>query len=100
MLALKVLGLYLYEGNVAYGKHAWQSSTYFNGVVTAVASYAVDGNIDNTGVSCSRTHWTSWLPEWWVVDLANTYTVTSVTIYRMESDTAGRIFVYLGVRLA
>jgi len=74
--------------NLAEGQKATQSSRYKEGY----ASKAVDGNTfvdDLAHITCAHTedgNYTS--PEWWSVDLGNSYPITDIKIYnRKRSST-------------
>ncbi|CAB5496310.1 hypothetical protein AZO1586I_8, partial [Bathymodiolus thermophilus thioautotrophic gill symbiont] len=56
--------------NLAFGKHATQSSTYPYSVLT-VAGYAVDGNTDGEFLHRSTTHTKYEQGAWWQLNLDN-----------------------------
>ncbi|XP_052811183.1 fucolectin-like [Mya arenaria] len=81
--------------NVALGKPAYQTDTYFDNVEYLSAERAVDGNTSADN-SCSHT---SSFDAVWSVDLGDIYQVSSVTIYNRNDQRARlqNVEVYLGV---
>ena len=63
--------------NVAIGKPATQSSDH----LVAIASHAVDGNINGNYFSGSVTHTTESTNPWWYVDLRAFYTIHEIKVY-------------------
>ena len=77
--------------NLALGKAATQSST----LAAAVASNAVDGNIDGNYYDGSVTHTNGDANGWWQVDLGASDTIASITIWnRMDGGVAARLSDY------
>jgi hypothetical protein len=79
--------------NLALGKPAYQSSTAFG----MEASRAVDGNIDGNYYSGSITQTLAGGPQWWMVDLGDTYTIDSVIVYNRTDCCADRLKGQVGV---
>jgi len=80
--------VYTDEPNLALGRPSWQSSMQYGGH----ASRAVDGRIDqdyNQGGSCTHTRRDR--TPWWAVDLGQTYTITTVTVYNREDCCGERL---------
>ncbi|XP_052820023.1 fucolectin-5-like [Mya arenaria] len=75
-------------GNVALGKHAWQSSPYVTEL--AYPGLAVDGDKTTTLLQdggniyfCTHTS-TGLTPQWWMVDLERTYQVSIIVVWGRE----------------
>ena len=69
------------EVNIGLGKIAYQSST----VQRAVASRAVDGNTNARFGGGSCTHTARYQPSpWWMVDLGDHYTISSMHVYNRD----------------
>ena len=72
-----------FSGNVAYQKTASQPGSYAG----LVASYAVDGQLGDQSHGnkfCAHPKNTENAAASWTVDLGDTYTVASVTIYNVH----------------
>jgi hypothetical protein len=68
------------SGNLAQGRPATQSSTYF-GAPGAVASLAVDGKLDGNFFDGSVTATNAEPDPWWQVDLGASATVNSIVVW-------------------
>ena len=78
--------------NLALGKSAMQSSTI--GVVSALASAAIDGNTDGNFWDGSVTHTNADLNAWWQVDLGSSALLTSVQIWGRTECCSDRLSDY------
>ena len=94
-------------GNVALGKQANQSTTYFsrglaNRDIYPTAELAVDGNTNGVFRNGSCTHTTGTKPTWWLVDLDDIFWISRVVIYnRVESPERLRhLNITIGVTLS
>lgn len=78
--------------NLALGKAATQSSTWFN----LAASLAVDGNT-NTGGNFSHTNYDA--QAWWQVDLGGRYTIDQVRVWN-RTDCCGERLSNFNIRVS
>ncbi|CAC9510629.1 putative lipoprotein [uncultured Gammaproteobacteria bacterium] len=79
--------------NLAFGKHATQSSTYPYSVLT-VAGYAVDGNTDGEFLHRSTTHTKYEQGAWWQVDLGSKKNINTIIIHNRTDCCANRLSNY------
>ncbi|CAC9514256.1 hypothetical protein [uncultured Gammaproteobacteria bacterium] len=79
--------------NLAFGKHATQSSTYPYSVLT-VAGYAVDGNTDGEFLHRSTTHTKYEQGAWWQVDLGSQKNINTIIIHNRTDCCANRLSNY------
>ena len=79
--------------NLAFGKHATQSSTYTRSVLT-VAGYAVDGNTDGEFLHRSTTHTKYEQGAWWQVDLGSQKNINTIIIHNRTDCCANRLSNY------
>ena len=79
--------------NLAFGKHATQSSTYTRSVLT-VAGYAVDGNTDGEFLHRSTTHTKYEQGAWWQVDLGSKKNINTIIIHNRTDCCANRLSNY------
>eukprot|EP00058_Branchiostoma_floridae_P015451 XP_002600939.1 hypothetical protein BRAFLDRAFT_79129 [Branchiostoma floridae] len=80
------------EANLALGKSAFQTTTFYGFMVNGFASHAVDGNT-NTWYhdgSCTHTAEGKDNPAWWV-DLGQSYEIGRVTIFNRQDCCSERI---------
>jgi len=79
--------------NLAFGKHATQSSTYTRSILT-VAGYAVDGNTDGKFLNKSTTHTKKEQGAWWQVDLGSKKNINTIIIHNRTDCCANRLSNY------
>ncbi|CAC9435942.1 putative lipoprotein [uncultured Gammaproteobacteria bacterium] len=79
--------------NLAFGKHATQSSRYPYSILT-VAGYAVDGNTDGKFLNGSTTHTKYEQGAWWQVDLGSKKNIKQIIIYNRTDCCVNRLSNY------
>ena len=79
--------MFIVSGNVAYHKTASQAD-HSHWAQMWPANRAVDGNTDTDMAHGHCAHpESSWdVRAWWMVDLVDTYSISSVTIYNRADD--------------
>ncbi|CAB5499685.1 putative lipoprotein [Bathymodiolus azoricus thioautotrophic gill symbiont] len=80
--------------NLAFGKHATQSSTYPYSDIITVAGYAVDGNTDGYFLNKSTTHTKYEQGAWWQVDLGGKKNINEIIIHNRTDCCADRLSNY------
>ena len=80
--------------NLAFGKHATQSSTHLYHSIVPVAGYAVDGNTDGYFLNKSTTHTEYEHGAWWQVDLGSKKNINQIIIYNRTDCCADRLSNY------
>ncbi|CAB5507259.1 hypothetical protein AZO1586I_1800, partial [Bathymodiolus thermophilus thioautotrophic gill symbiont] len=80
--------------NLAFGKHATQSSTYLYHSIVPVAGYAVDGNTDGYFLNKSTTYTEYEHGAWWQVDLGSKKNINQIIIYNRTDCCADRLSNY------
>ncbi len=92
ILSLAEVQVYPTLKNIAEGKPSTQSSTSFQ----ATADRAVDGNTDGLFGNNSVTHTNSGLstPQWWEVDLGESYTIDQIKVWNRTAVAANRLSNY------
>ncbi len=80
--------------NLAFGKHATQSSTYLYYDIIPVAGYAVDGNTDGYFLNKSTTHTKYEQGAWWQVDLGGKKNINEIIIHNRTDCCADRLSNY------
>ncbi|SSC10332.1 discoidin domain-containing protein [thiotrophic endosymbiont of Bathymodiolus puteoserpentis (Logatchev)] len=80
--------------NLAFGKHATQSSIYLYHSIIPVAGYAVDGNTDGYFLNKSTTHTKYEYGAWWQVDLGSQKKINKIIIYNRTDCCAARLAHY------
>ena len=78
---------------LSQNKTATQSSTITFGGVTALASFALDGNTNGAffGLSLSHTNGQTEVQPWWQVDLAQSASISQVRIYNRTDCCSERL---------
>ncbi len=80
--------------NLAFGKHATQSSTHLYRSIVPVAGYAVDGNTDGHFLNKSTTYTEYEHGAWWQVDLGSKKNINQIIIYNRTDCCADRLSNY------
>ena len=80
--------------NLAFGKHATQSSIYLYHDIIPVAGYAVDGNTHGYFLNKSTTHTEYEHGAWWQVDLGSQKKINKIIIYNRTDCCAARLAHY------
>ena len=80
--------------NLAFGKHATQSSIYPYYSIFPVAGYAVDGNTDGYFLNKSTTHTSYEQGAWWQVDLGSKKNINQIIIYNRTDCCVDRLSNY------
>jgi len=80
--------------NLAFGKHATQSSIYLYHDIIPVASYAVDGNTDGYFLNKSTTHTKYEQGAWWQVDLGGKKNINEIIIHNRTDCCVNRLSNY------
>ncbi|CAC9435490.1 hypothetical protein [uncultured Gammaproteobacteria bacterium] len=91
--ATVVIAVGIGDINLAFGKHATQSSTYPYSILT-VADYAVDGNTDGRFLNSSTTHTQYEQGAWWQVDLGGQKNIKQIIIYNRTDCCVDRLSNY------
>jgi hypothetical protein len=92
--ATVVIAVGIGDINLAFGKHATQSSTYLYHSIIPVSGYAVDGNTDGYFLNKSTTHTNYEQGAWWQVDLGSKKNINQIIIYNRTDCCVDRLSNY------